>query len=147
MSVSSFDSVYVEELYLEGKPFTVANFKGKPGDTPVINANGVVGDKGTDWGVRFDYLTAPTPDENETSVYILPDPFGKDKRKPITGTDPVEYEDYKFTMLALYSLGGWYDGTGSSISIMDHNNKFVGKFYGPRQHVNFIAFNKVWNIC
>jgi hypothetical protein len=144
MSIATFSTLHVEELYLQGKPFTVDNFKGAPGDTPTINADGEKGDNGSNWTPIWDDVIIGSPEINQTAVYTLPNPLAEDIRYPIAGTDPVKNEIYSKTMFLLASEEAWK--TGATVSIMDHNNNFLGRFYQKRQKMRLILADNVWKI-
>jgi hypothetical protein len=145
MSITSFNTLYVEELYLEGDPFTVANFKGLPGDMPTIDETAVPGDDGVDWTPLYDFKLITSPAAGEFAVWNLPDPLADDIRYPIPDKDPVEYEKYSKTMMFVIPDSTW--NAGAQVTISDHNNVFLGKFYEATQVMKFVNANGNWKIC
>ena len=144
MSITSFNTVHVEELYLKGVPFTVENFRGEAGDVPTIDDTADPGDAGTDWNPLYDFKLIASPGELRGMVFNLPDPLAVDERYPIADTDPIEYEMYNKTMFYVQPESAW---GSSTVSVLDHNNVFLGKLYSQSQVMKFVNANGTWRIC
>ena len=109
---------------------------------PTIDDTADPGDAGTDWNPLYDFKLIASPGELRGMVFNLPDPL---ERYPIADTDPVEYEMYSKTMLSVQPESSW--GSNSTVSVLDHNNVFLGKLYSQSQVMKFVNANGIWKIC
>lgn len=145
MSITTFQALHVDELYLEGKLFTPANFTGPAGDSPV-DADGTPGIDGKKWKpIWDDDIIASPAVGTDIGVYTLPNPEAVDMRYPIdVNEDPVKYEMYSKTMFQLSSADAWR--VGSNVGVFNHKNEFQGRFYRSEQTMIFILVDNIWKI-
>jgi hypothetical protein len=120
MNVTTFNDLFVDELYLNGVKFDVENFKGDPGDIPTIDddADDYKGDPGDNWNLRYETIEVS---EANVGQLLLPDPAA---------------EDYDPTAIHLIKN----EVTTGNITVYTHDNKtFMGILYGPhKQSLHFI---------
>jgi hypothetical protein len=111
MNVSTFNDLFVDEIYLNGLKFSIENFKGLPGEVPTIDPNAAdhKGDAGTNWGLRYQTIEVS---ESDVGTLLLPDP---------------SVEDYAYTAIHVIKNAA----TTGNITVYTHDNKtFLGILYG-----------------
>jgi hypothetical protein len=126
MNISTYNELFVEKLYLNGVEFNVDNFKGESGTAPTIDPDAIdlKGPDGDDWTLRYETINVL---EDDVGVLTLPDPSS---------------EDYDFTAIQITKN----IVTTGNITIMTHDNRFMGKLYGPHvQNLHLIrSTNNIW---
>lgn len=145
-NVSTFNTIHVEELWVGGKQFTKENFKGPTGVAPTIDDTLEKGDAGSDWNPDYDFKLITSPALDSSSVYTLPNPLAKDFRYSfVVEGDIIDAPIYAKTMMFLLPSSEW--NAGATVSVVNHNNKFLGKFYNQTQNMKFMNADGVWLIC
>ena len=118
MNVSTYNDLFVDEIYLNGIKFNIENFKGDPGEVPTIDpdANDYKGTAGDNWSLRYQTVEIS---EADVGTYLLPDPDAKDTKGNLT------YDYTAFHIMKKVSTTG-------NISVYTHDNKkLMGILYGP----------------
>jgi len=112
MNVTTFNDLFVDEIYLNGLKFSIDNFKGKPGEVPTIDpdADDHKGLNGHNWSLVYQTIEVS---ESDVGTLLLPDPAA---------------EDYAFTAIQVKKTAV----TTGNITVYTHDNKtFMGILYGP----------------
>jgi hypothetical protein len=114
MNISTYNDLFVEDLFLNGVKFNVDNFKGDAGATPEVDEDSVEnkGDNGTDWSLRFKSVELT---ESSVGTYILPDP------------NSDEFKAAEYTAIYIFKS----QVTTGDISIISHDNDIITRFYAP----------------
>jgi hypothetical protein len=116
MNISTYNDLFVEDLFLNGKKFNVENFKGDAGPTPEVDETSTEnkGNDGTDWSLRFKSIELT---ESSIGTYILPDP------------NSDEFKEAEYTAIYIFKN----QVTTGDISIISHDNDIITRFYGPHK--------------
>jgi hypothetical protein len=114
MSISTYNDLFVEDLFLNGIKFNVDNFKGLPGATPTVDPTSTdnKGTNGTNWSLRFKSVEL---NNSNAGTYILPDPLSK------------EFIDAEYTAIHIFKN----TPTTEDISVISHDNDIITRFYAP----------------
>lgn len=119
MNVTTFNDLFVDEIYLNGLKFDIENFKGAPGDIPTIDpdASDYKGTAGDNWNLRYQTIEVS---ESDVGSLLLPDPAAENY-------DPTAIHIIKNIV------------TTGNITVYTHDNKtFLGILYGP--HIQSLHF-------
>jgi hypothetical protein len=110
MNVSTYNDIFVEELYLNGLKFSIDNFQGDPGNVPTIDpdATEYQGADGDNWTLRYQTVEIS---EDDVGTYLLPDPASKD-------ANDNAYDYTAFHIMKKVTTSG-------NINVYTHDNKHL----------------------
>ena len=107
MNVTTFNDLFVDEIYLNGLKFSIENSKGKPGEFPTIDpdADDHKGLNGKNWNLRYQTIEVS---ESDVGTLLLPIPASK---------------DYAYTAIHVIKRSA----NSGNITVYTHDNKtFMG---------------------